>query len=184
MMMGRGIVNPVDMDHGANPPSHPELLDCLAAEFVAHKYDVKRLVRQIALSDTYQRSSEVPPALSDVPADRYLVATMKPLTPEQLAYAVMQATGQTDSQRAKFAKLGPKTMEEQLDAQIAPRVPPFRSMFSARAGSRRTGSPRRSTRRCSEVQPSGPRADRRRPGTSRTDSRRSPMPTRSRTNCS
>src|SRR4029079_6908678 len=47
MMMGRGIVNPVDLDHGSNPPSHPELLNLLANEFVAHKYDVKWLIREI-----------------------------------------------------------------------------------------------------------------------------------------
>jgi Protein of unknown function (DUF1549)/Protein of unknown function (DUF1553) len=139
MMMGRGIVNPVDMDHGGNPPSHPGLLDLLAAEFVAHKYDVKWFVRQIALSDTYQRSSEVPAALADVPADRYLVATLKPLTPEQLAYALMQATGQTNTERAALAKLGPKATEEQLDARLMPRVPPFRNMFAARAGEPQDG---------------------------------------------
>lgn len=139
MMMGRGIVNPVDMDHGANPPSHPELLDLLAAAFIAHKYDVKWLVREIALSDTYQRSSEVPAALADVPADRYLVATLKPLAPEQLAYAVLQATGQTDVHRSVLAKLGPKATEEQLDARLAPQVPPFRAMFAARAGEPQDG---------------------------------------------
>src|SRR4029079_14024023 len=47
MMMGRGIVNPIDLDHGSNPPSHPELLNLLANEFVAHKYDVKWLIREI-----------------------------------------------------------------------------------------------------------------------------------------
>src|SRR5207237_929115 len=59
----------------------------------AHNFDVKWLLRQIALSDTYQRSSEVPAGLTDVPPDRYLVANLKPLSPEQLAYAVVQATG-------------------------------------------------------------------------------------------
>ena len=93
MMLGRGLVHPLDMDHPGNPPSHPELLDLLAAEFAAHNFDVKWLLRQIALSDTYQRSSEVPAGLTDVPPDRYLVANLKPLSPEQLAYAVVQATG-------------------------------------------------------------------------------------------
>ncbi|HSQ58099.1 MAG TPA: DUF1553 domain-containing protein, partial [Gemmata sp.] len=136
MMMGRGIVNPVDLDHGSNPPSHPELLDLLASEFIAHRYDVKWLIHQIALSEIYQRSSEVPATLSDVPADRYLVATLKPLSPEQLAYAALQATGQTDSERAA---LGAKGTEAQLDARLAPRVPPFRSMFAARAGESQDG---------------------------------------------
>lgn len=131
MMMGRGIVNPVDLDHSSNPPSHPELLNLLAAEFVAHQYDVKWLIREIALSASYQRSSEVPATLAEVPPDRYLVATLKPLTPEQLAYAVLQATGQADSERLA---LGAKATETQLDARLTPRVPPFRSMFAKPSG--------------------------------------------------
>jgi hypothetical protein len=134
MMMGRGLVHPVDMDHGGNKPSHPELLDFLAADFAAHKYDVKRLIRQLALSETYQRSSEVPATMADVPADRYLVAVLKPLTPEQLAFAVTQASGQTDAERAALGKLAPKALEEQVETRVATRVPPFLSMFAARAG--------------------------------------------------
>jgi hypothetical protein len=126
MMMGRGIVHPLDMDHGNNPPSHPELLDELAAEFVKHEYDIKWLVREIALSDAYQRSSELPPGLEDPPADRYLVAVMKPLSPEQFAYAAMQATGHTDAERAA---LGKKGTEAQLDARLAPRMAPFRAIL-------------------------------------------------------
>ena len=126
MMMGRGIAHPVDMDHGNNPPSHPELLDELAKEFVAHKYDLKWLVREIALSAAYQRSSETPAGLDDPPADRYLVAILKPLTPEQFAYAAMQATGHTDAERVA---LGAKGTEQQLDARLAPRLGPFRAML-------------------------------------------------------
>lgn len=129
MMMGRGIVHPVDVDHGNNPPSHPELLDELASEFVKHEYDLKWLVREIALSEAYQRSSETPAGLDDPPADRYLVSTLKPLTPEQFAYAVMQATGHTDAERDALKKLGPKATEEMLDARLAPRLAPFRSVL-------------------------------------------------------
>jgi hypothetical protein len=64
--------------------------------------------------------------LDDVPADRYLVAVLKPLTAEQLAYAAMQATGSTDVDRAA---LGAKGTEQQLDARLAPRLGPFRGMF-------------------------------------------------------
>jgi hypothetical protein len=137
MMMGRGIVNPVDMDHGSNPPSHPELLDLLAAEFVAHHYDVKWLIRAIALSETYQRSSEVPAGLDELAADRYLSAPLKPLSPEQLAYAILQASGQADSERAA---LGAKGTEAQLDARLMPRVPPFRSMFAKASDSQESFS--------------------------------------------
>lgn len=60
MMLGRGIVHPLDLHHSDNPPSHPELLDLLAAEVIAAKYDVKPILRAIALSQTYQRSGELP----------------------------------------------------------------------------------------------------------------------------
>lgn len=127
MMMGRGIIHPLDMDHGSNPPSHPELLDELTNEFVKHKYDIKWLLREIALSDAYQRSSETPANLEAPPSDRYLVAILKPLSPEQFAYAAMQATGHTDAERAA---LGAKGTEAQLDARLAPRLAPFRSAMS------------------------------------------------------
>ncbi len=131
MMNGRGIVHAVDWDHEKNPPSHPELLDELTSEFVKHKYDLKWLVREIALSDTYQRSSEAPAGLEDATGDRYLVAVLKPLTPEQFAYALMQATGHTDAERTA---LGAKGTEVQLDARLAPRLAPFRTMLGGKAG--------------------------------------------------
>ncbi|MBG89028.1 MAG: hypothetical protein CMO80_19295 [Verrucomicrobiales bacterium] len=59
-MMGRGIVEPVDFHHSSNPPSHPELLDLLAKEFAAMNFDIRQLLRAIALSKTYQRSFAMP----------------------------------------------------------------------------------------------------------------------------
>jgi hypothetical protein len=56
-LMGRGLVDPVDDMRATNPPSNPELLDALAKDFVAHKYDVKHLLRTICNSRTYQLSS-------------------------------------------------------------------------------------------------------------------------------
>ena len=59
-MMGRGIVHPVDFHHSDNPPSHPELLTTLANRFVATGFNIREMLRQIALSDTYQRSVDFP----------------------------------------------------------------------------------------------------------------------------
>jgi Protein of unknown function (DUF1553)/Protein of unknown function (DUF1549) len=56
-LLGTGLVEPVDEFGAHNPPSHPELLDELAAQFVAHRYDLKYLLRAIVLSKTYQRQS-------------------------------------------------------------------------------------------------------------------------------
>ncbi len=95
LMMGRGLVHPVDMHHSENPPSHPELLETLAHEFVAMKFDVKAFLRELALSRTYQRTSEPPPGASTEWTDpsRFAVASLKPLSPEQLGWSVMQGLG-------------------------------------------------------------------------------------------
>lgn len=56
-LFGTGIVDPVDDFDPSNPPSHPALLDELARQFVAHKYDLKVLIQAITASRTYQLSS-------------------------------------------------------------------------------------------------------------------------------
>jgi len=95
LLMGRGLVHPLDMHHANNPASHPKLLDALATHFSAQKFDLRDLLRQIALSEAYQRSSRLPAGATDkdVPPQSYRTAITKPLTPEQMAWAVMQATG-------------------------------------------------------------------------------------------
>ena len=48
-MYGRGLVHPVDALDSFHPASHPGLLDWLARDFEHSKYDVRRLLRQLAL---------------------------------------------------------------------------------------------------------------------------------------
>lgn len=59
LMMGRGLVHPVDLHHADNPPSHPELLELLADEFVAMKFDVRAFLAELAQSRAYQRASSL-----------------------------------------------------------------------------------------------------------------------------
>ena len=59
-LLGRGLVDPVDLLHSENPPTHPELLDLLADHFAASNYDIKLFVREIMLSQTYQRDFRLP----------------------------------------------------------------------------------------------------------------------------
>ncbi len=55
---GRGIVStPSDFGKQGSPPSHPELLDWLAAEFIRSGWSIKHMHRLIMLSDTYRQSS-------------------------------------------------------------------------------------------------------------------------------
>jgi hypothetical protein len=106
MMMGRGLVHPVDFHHSENPPSHPKLLDMLADDFVQSGFDVKRFLRELALSQTYQRSTQ-PRAKSTKQQDaveRYAVGLLKPLSGEQLAHSVLAATGATTVSRNVVAK--------------------------------------------------------------------------------
>jgi hypothetical protein len=93
--MGTGLVDPVDDFDESNPPSHPELLDLLADEFVRQKYDVRFLIRAICASRTYQLSS----AQTDQrQANRRLFAraAVKGLTPAELAATLSQAIGESD----------------------------------------------------------------------------------------
>jgi len=54
---GVGIVEPFDDVRISNPPSNPELLDALATNFTNYNYDFRKLVRDICLSKTYQRTT-------------------------------------------------------------------------------------------------------------------------------
>ncbi|CAN5622975.1 DUF1553 domain-containing protein [soil metagenome] len=61
-MFGRGIVETSDnFGTTGTPPTHPELLDWLARDFVDHDWDVKRALKQIVLSETYRMSSRTTP---------------------------------------------------------------------------------------------------------------------------
>jgi len=130
-MMGRGLVHPVDFDHPANPPSHPELLELLADEIGAMKFDMRAYLRELALSQTYQRSSELPAGAKDAAPDSYLVATLKPLAAEPLAWSLMQATGLTDAERAA---LGTNANEAALHAKLAPSAAAVTGTFAGPAG--------------------------------------------------
>jgi hypothetical protein len=66
-MFGRGIVHPVDFHHAANPPAHPELLTLLANELKAGGFNLRAMLRELALTRAYQRSCDAPtPASLDI----------------------------------------------------------------------------------------------------------------------
>jgi hypothetical protein len=131
MMMGRGLVHPLDMDHPANPPSHPELLNLLGRELAAHKFDIKWFLRQLALSQTYQRSSALPDKVSEKDVPRFGVARLKPLSPEQLGWSLLQATGVADTHRLA---LGKAATEPLLYARLSGSVAPLVRVFAGPAG--------------------------------------------------
>jgi mono/diheme cytochrome c family protein len=72
---GRGVVE-TENDFGTqgSPPSHPELLDWLASEFIAQKWSLKAMHRLIVTSATYRQSSRVRQDLANVDANNKLLA--------------------------------------------------------------------------------------------------------------
>ena len=72
---GTGLVKTVD-DFGSQGdiPSHPELLDWLATEFIARGWDIKAMQKLIVTSATYRQSSKVTPALLERDPDNRLLA--------------------------------------------------------------------------------------------------------------
>ncbi|HVC98497.1 MAG TPA: DUF1549 domain-containing protein [Pirellulales bacterium] len=131
LLMGRGLVQPLDMDHGGNLASHPDLLVLLAERFAVMKFDVKAFLREVALSQAYQRSSELPPGVESLPPESYAIAQLKPLSPEQLGLAALQATGTTDVHRIG---LGPALNEQTLHERIAGSLGPLVNTFAGQAG--------------------------------------------------
>jgi hypothetical protein len=91
-LMGRGLVEPVDDLRETNPGTHPELLDWLARDFIAHGYDLRHTLGVIARSAAYQRSPV--PADPQVDDDSYYSRFLThPLEPEVLADAIADVLG-------------------------------------------------------------------------------------------
>ncbi len=102
LMLGKGLVHPLDRHHAGNPPSHPELLAVLERWLVENHYDIKGFLREVALSETYQRSSVLQTEKQDVPEGAFVVAPLRGLSAEQLRWSLLQATGRIESHYARL----------------------------------------------------------------------------------
>lgn len=108
-LMGVGLVNPVDDLRATNPASNPDLLKHLGDYFAANHFDIKKLIRHIALSHAY--------GLSSVPTERNAVDTRyfsrrfrERLRAEVLLDSVVQITGIPES----FSAMPPDAKAKEL----------------------------------------------------------------------
>lgn len=92
-LLGTGLVEPLDDLTDDNPPSHPELLDELAAAFRSSGHDLKFLLHSVVLSRTYQRTSASPDGSSDEQRRLFARAAVRTLSGEQLYDSLRTATG-------------------------------------------------------------------------------------------
>jgi hypothetical protein len=118
---GVGLVDQPDGTGDGNAANYPELLDELAQEFVACKYDVKFLIRAITASQTYQRASAVShPSQQDLRL--FARMPLRGLSPEQLFDSLAMATEYQDTAPADplvALRLGPQTPRAQFLAKFA-----------------------------------------------------------------
>lgn len=82
-LMGKGLVDPVDDFRLTNPASHPRLLDELTEDFIRSGFDLKRLIRTLMLSRTYQLDS-MPNDTNAADETNYSHALPRRLAAEQL----------------------------------------------------------------------------------------------------
>jgi len=140
-MLGRGLVHPVDALDSFHPASHPGLLAWLARDFEHSKYDVRRLLRHLALSRAYQLDSH---AQAGSDPKWFASGLAKPLTAESLYRSFQVALDVTDPEgwnagpkRALFASLFPDVLSEESLANVSQGLwltnsEPIREMVSTR----------------------------------------------------
>jgi len=102
-LFGHGLVRtPDDFGVFGEPPSHPELLDHLALTFIQQGWSIKKLIRQLVLTRTYQLTSNAPASHQQDPDNRLFARqTLRRLDAEALRDAMLTATGQLNPQPAQ-----------------------------------------------------------------------------------
>ncbi len=96
---GEGFVStPDDLGNMSSPPTHPELLDYLAATFVENGWSLKQLHRTILLSATYQQSAKTNPRYAELDPNNKLLwrYNLRRLDFEQVHDALLTITGELD----------------------------------------------------------------------------------------
>ena len=98
-LFGTGLVQTVDdFGHVGERPSHPELLDYLAARFMAEGWSLKRLIRSIVLSSTFQAASQPSTAATQLDPTNRLLSHFpaRRLEAESIRDAILAVSGRLD----------------------------------------------------------------------------------------
>jgi hypothetical protein len=112
--LGKGIIDPVDDIRASNPPVNEDLLNALTKDFKEHNYDLKRLMRTIVNSRTYQAGIETN-EWNQTDQVNFSHSVPRRLNAEQLMDALTQATGV----RPEFPEVPPDiTAEEFPDPHV------------------------------------------------------------------
>jgi hypothetical protein len=98
---GEGIVRTTsDFGKNGDRPSHPELLDYLAVQFMESGWDVKAMHKRMLLSAAYQQSSENPAAMEKDPDNRLLSRfNRRRLEAEAIRDSILQVSGRLNAER-------------------------------------------------------------------------------------
>jgi hypothetical protein len=109
MLMGSPLVNtPSDFGLQGGTPTHPELLDWLSHDFVTHGWSVKRLVRTIVMSRTYQQRSGNRDDMTVIDSTNrlYWRANRKHLSIEAIRDSLLAVSGKLDrTPRGRAARM-------------------------------------------------------------------------------
>jgi hypothetical protein len=120
-LFGRGIVATTD-NFGVlgEPPSHPVLLDYLAARFIEESWSIKRLIREIMLSRAYQRASVGVASADEHDPQNVLVhrANVRRLEGEAIRDTLLAISGQLD--RTQFGPSVPIHLTPFMDGRGRP----------------------------------------------------------------
>jgi hypothetical protein len=112
---GEGLVRtPSDFGNQGEPPTHPELLDYLAADFIAHGWSIKHLHRQIMLSAVYQRSSIASAQSAQLDPENKLLSHFprQRIDGESIRDAILSCAGTLNAKRYGPAIVPPLGTEE------------------------------------------------------------------------
>lgn len=121
-LLGRGLVSTVDnFGRMGAEPTHPDLLDHLAREFISHGWSMKYLIREIVLSDTWQRSSLPPPLANETDPGNQLWshANLRRLEAEAIRDTLLAVAG-----NLKIESYGPSVRTYYKTAVDSDKQPP------------------------------------------------------------